>query len=382
MRITAVICEYNPFHSGHLLQFETIRRQLGEETAIVALMSGSVVQRGEPAVFPKYPRAEAAVRCGADLVLELPAPWSCAGAEGFAFGALSLLKRLGLADTLCFGSECGSLERLSAAADNIGSEAYLAALRKADPAESHQRYADLVYRRLFGEGFPVSPNDILAVEYLAALKRLGGGPSPFTYRREPGYTASGTRAALLAGEPTGDRIPKAAAQVFDGLSPTDGALWSAAALHLIRSTPREALERFAGMNGGVAGCLKNRADEASTLSGLIGLCTGRKYAAARLRRACLAALLGIPAEAWRAQPLFTSLLAAGPVGRELLAGLRKHTGLPVLTRHADSRALSAEALEQYECSRRADRLLALARGEAPCLLLNQTPYIAKTRGEP
>ena len=95
MNIAGIVCEYNPFHSGHLHQLAETRRALGEDTLTVCVMSGDFVQRGEAAMFSKFARAEAACRAGADLVLELPLPWCLSSAEGFAMGAVSLLAAVG-----------------------------------------------------------------------------------------------------------------------------------------------------------------------------------------------------------------------------------------------------------------------------------------------
>ena len=115
MHICAVIAEYNPFHSGHAHHLAQTRR-LGA-SHIVAVMSGSFVQRGEPALFSKFARAQAAVRCGADLVLELPLRYSLGASERFAAGALSLIRALGCVDALSFGCETVDLAALQGAAD-------------------------------------------------------------------------------------------------------------------------------------------------------------------------------------------------------------------------------------------------------------------------
>mgnify|MGYP003414090674 CR=1 FL=1 len=91
MKTIGIICEYNPFHKGHEYQIAASKRALNEESAVVCVMSGDFVQRGEAAVFSKFARAEAACRCGADLVIELPGPWALSSAEGFARGAVGLL---------------------------------------------------------------------------------------------------------------------------------------------------------------------------------------------------------------------------------------------------------------------------------------------------
>ena len=105
MTAAGVICEYNPFHSGHLRQFAQLRERLGADTAIVCLMSGAFVQRGEVAVFSPAVRAAAAVECGADIVLELPVTHSLRSAEGFAAGGVDILTRLGAVDGFFFGAE-------------------------------------------------------------------------------------------------------------------------------------------------------------------------------------------------------------------------------------------------------------------------------------
>ena len=114
-KVAAVICEYNPFHAGHAYRLAQTR-SLGA-THIVAIMSGSFVQRGEPAMFSKWSRAKCALACGADLVLELPLPWCMSSAEGFARGGVALAHGLGCVDLLSFGSELGETSPLLQAAE-------------------------------------------------------------------------------------------------------------------------------------------------------------------------------------------------------------------------------------------------------------------------
>lgn len=113
MQIAGMICEYNPFHLGHLALVEETRRQ--GATHIAAVMSGNYVQRGEPALLEKRMRAKQALRCGVDLVVELPLPWAMSTAETFARGGVFLLDCLG-ADVISFGSECGNAALLIKAA--------------------------------------------------------------------------------------------------------------------------------------------------------------------------------------------------------------------------------------------------------------------------
>ncbi|MBO5909310.1 MAG: nucleotidyltransferase family protein, partial [Clostridia bacterium] len=93
MKIAAVIAEYNPFHNGHKYQIDKAKQLLGDDTAIVAVMSGNFTQRGELAIADKAVRAEAALECGVDLVLELPHPYSMSSAEFFAKSGVHIIEK-------------------------------------------------------------------------------------------------------------------------------------------------------------------------------------------------------------------------------------------------------------------------------------------------
>ncbi len=189
MQTVGIICEYNPFHNGHRSQLMQIREDFGEDTGIVCLMSGNYVQRGEPAIFSKALRAEAAVRCGADLVLELPLTAALSSAEGFASRGVEILTAFGC-EGLSFGSECGDRNILM-----------LTAEKNLDP-----RFDELVRQHLTGGcsypsaralalselgGTAVSePNDILAVEYCKAILKQGSPLRPLPIRRPGDYHAT------------------------------------------------------------------------------------------------------------------------------------------------------------------------------------------------
>ena len=111
MKVVGIIAEYNPFHAGHALHIRETRRQVGE-CALVAVMSGNFVQRGECAVLDKWTRARAALEGGVDLVLELPTVWAVSSAESFARGAAGILEAAGVVTRLSFGSECGDMDKL------------------------------------------------------------------------------------------------------------------------------------------------------------------------------------------------------------------------------------------------------------------------------
>ena len=190
MKVTGIIAEYNPFHQGHAYHLSRARELTGTDRILV-VMGGNFMQRGEPAIIDKYTRTEMALRNGADLVLELPAASATGSAEYFAEGAVELLDASGVVNELCFGSELGELEPLEKAAELL--------------LEEPEDYQELLRTELKkGKTFPearetalsaflpeqnllASPNNILAIEYIKALKRRKSSIRPLTIQRLGSY---------------------------------------------------------------------------------------------------------------------------------------------------------------------------------------------------
>ncbi len=190
MQVNGIITEYNPFHHGHKYQLEESRRLTGADFTVVA-MSGNFVQRGAPALLDKHTRAEMALRCGADLVLELPVLYALSSSEAFAAGAVALLDRLGPVTHLCFGSECGDTGKLAPIASVLLEEPkqYRSCLQKclrqglSYPAARLQALAQC-------PGLPddtpellASPNNILGIDYMKALLKRKSAMRPLTVKR-------------------------------------------------------------------------------------------------------------------------------------------------------------------------------------------------------
>ncbi len=203
MKTVGIIAEYNPFHNGHEYQLKKAKELTGADYCMV-VMSGDFVQRGAPAVMDKYLRARSALMCGADLVIELPVPYACASAEYFAAGAVALLDRLGVADCLCFGRECGDMAILSEIADVLMSEsdefknALRFYLKEGHSYPKARNHALCVAAPQLTEHMDVLnyPNNILALEYLKALRRRKSSIKPYTVARHvSGYHDTGLNAS-------------------------------------------------------------------------------------------------------------------------------------------------------------------------------------------
>ncbi len=196
MKTIGIIAEFNPFHNGHLHLIDTCKKALNADFCIV-VMSGDFVQRGTPAMVDKFTRTKMALECGADLVFELPVYYSCASAEYFAQGAVALLDKLGVVDTLVFGSECGDIEKMEKVASVLANEppifqeklssalkegksyasareiALISTLKESENEKCSKEYSAIIS----------SPNNILGIEYIKALKKNCSNIKPFTITR-------------------------------------------------------------------------------------------------------------------------------------------------------------------------------------------------------
>ena len=186
MKISGIICEYNPFHNGHLFHIRETRKN--GATHVVAVMSGNFVQRGDTAVMDKLERARLAVHSGADLVIELPVQFCLSSAENFASGAVWLLNSMGCIDELSFGSECGDIDKLQKALDTVEITAAVQKDTIREIMEKGYTYPRALTSVINGTDSETAavisePNNLLAIEYMRALKKYRSDMQPFTVKR-------------------------------------------------------------------------------------------------------------------------------------------------------------------------------------------------------
>ena len=363
MAAAGIIAEYNPLHLGHCCQLRRLRALLGEETPVICAMSGNFVQRGDFALLGKHARAEAAVRSGADLVLEIPLSWACAPAERFAQGGVEVLLGTGLVTDLVFGSESADAGAIRTAAEALLSPDLPEALRR-ELAGPHS-FAAARQRALAGligeEGAEVlsRPNDILAVEYAKALSREGseirlvpilrqgaghdqdGGeyPSAGSIRR---MIQEGRRAeALAAMAPAMRELYEA--EEARGRAPVFAAGAERAILAQLRRMGEADFLALDAGGEGLGNRLAAAAREAASLEEVLDRAKTKRYAYSRLRRLALWAYLGLRPETLPARVPYLRPLAMNQRGRALLAEARRRAALPILTKPADVRRLSPEA---------------------------------------
>ncbi|MEG1657515.1 MAG: nucleotidyltransferase family protein, partial [Oscillibacter sp.] len=370
MQIAGIIAEYNPLHCGHTRLMERIREQCGPETAILCVMSGNFVQRGDFAILGKHRRAEAAVKSGADLVLELPLPWAVSSAERFADGGVQTLIETGLTTHLAFGSECGEVAALQRLAAGLTGEVFPALLRREltrGVSFAAARQAAMS-RLLQAEDAKLleTPNNILGVEYCKSLLRRGSSIQPLALLREGAShdsaspeenypSASALRALLENGrqEEALKKMPPAMAsacegEILAGRAPVFSGLCERAMLARLRSMTEADFAALDEGNEGLCHRLYAVSRTATTLADLLDAAKTKRYAYARLRRMVLWAYLGLTPADVPARPPYLRVLAANETGRALLSRMKKTAALPLLTKPADVRRLSPEARRLFE----------------------------------
>ena len=400
MKTVAIISEYNPFHNGHLYQIERIREHFGPDTAIVAIMSSNFTQRGEVAIMDKWARAESAVRCGVNLVLELPFPYSMSSAEFFARAGVHIANSLGVVDVLAFGSESGDVEILKKAATNLSSELLdeeISALTSGGTADNlgYAKIRELAYENVFGTTPPISSaNNILAVEYLKSLGTLKSSIVPFTVKRAGAdYTngglvdgrlqsATAIRNLFFANDNSAANfIPSAvfkcvSRELGQGSFPCDSeALFSAVIASLsLNFTNGE--DDIHDVGGGLYNRLKNKSLEATSINSLVELSSTKKYTTARIRRGIWYSLLGVTSSDVREMPEYTQLLGMDKVGQALLKRIKKTSSLSILTRPSDS-PTSPLAIKQKALADKADAITQLCKPRPASTgnIYKRTPFV-------
>lgn len=361
MKIAGVIAEYNPFHSGHEWHLAETRRRTGCDFVVVC-MAGSYVQRGEAACLSKWARAEAALRCGADAVFELPALFAVRSADAFARGGVGVLEGLGV-DALSFGCETTRLQTIEALAELREHEPEAlsdAVQRGLAEGKSHARARGEAVAAMLGMEPEAlnAPNLVLAAEYVRQLRRRSSAmeiavvPRAGDYHdadvRAPFASATAVRAALAEGrkEEALAAVPEAAREILSRAgsmhAPDDLLLWR------LRQTSEAELAALPGVAEGLERRIFRCAAVASTREELLDALKCKRYTRARLSRILACALLGLTnALAERhPEPEYARLMGMRRDARLLLSELKRRAKLPIVS---DPVCLQGDECFRLEC---------------------------------
>ncbi len=379
MNITGIVAEYNPYHNGH--QYLTAKCREAGATHVVAVMSGNFVQRGSVAIMDKRARAKAALSDGVDLVLELPVPWAVSTAELFARGGLSVLAGLGCVDSLAFGCETADGELLQKAAEAV-CDIKVHDLIK-DELEGGITYAaarENAVRKLYGDEIAdviSKPNNILAVEYLKAMKSVGTSFNVMPIKRngaehdslkENGEfsSASALRIMLERGDERAfEFMPESSVSEFKRLEKVGRAPVAIddserAILSRLRMLSAEDIKEAPDVSEGLENRIYNAIQSATSLEELYSIVKTKRYTHSRIRRIITALYLGIaPQDALHKVP-YIRVLGFNEQGREILKLAKDKASLPIIMKSSQSYELSEYGKHIFDLECKATNLYNLA----------------------
>ncbi|MCL2396848.1 MAG: nucleotidyltransferase family protein [Defluviitaleaceae bacterium] len=363
--ICGIIAEYNPFHNGHLHQLRWAKKITGANAAVVAL-SGNFVQRGEAALIDKFRRTEAALHCGADMVLELPVPYATASAEAFALGGCRLLAATGMVDALCFGSESGDIAPLHRLATLLCNEnADFKRILRQKLASGASFPAARAYA--LGAICPAathiisSPNNILGIEYLKAIIKESLPLVPATSLRygadhhatdflQDSASASSIRKHVRGGGSLDALAPLMPAQSLDILRQEHDL---SAINHIDNFSPffHFALQRGTyGTSEGLQNRITAAARDHYLISHIIAAAKCKNHTRTAIQRAILHIILDISRQNHYAPIPYIRVLGFRRSRRDLLHKLHKTANLPVITnlKHTANLPAAAKTLLDME----------------------------------
>lgn len=359
MRAVGLVTEYNPFHNGHRYHAEQARK-VSDADVVVAVMSGHFLQRGEPALLDKWARAQMALRCGVDVVIELPFPFACNSAPTFADGAIQILDLFSPhLDALCFGSESGQLEQLKPLAKAMAGYESVAA--DSHHLRSGQTFPQARAAALADLGFDTTlldqPNNILSLAYLRAIDQRNSTLTPLTIKRiGAGYhdlqpvddiaSATAIRQRLYAGESVQPYIPTAAHTLLDQAVQqkmvVDPQRWFAMLQHSCLDQRRHTVDCYQ-MEPGLEQRIFQAALTASDFDQLVDEIKARHLTRTRVQRLLCYQLFGLRSQEMSsalAQPIpYIQLLGATKNGERFLSQCRKQLPIPLVTNHSRLQSL-------------------------------------------
>ena len=318
--VLGIVAEYNPFHNGHLYHLQESKK-ITQSDYTIAVISGNFTQRGEVSIIDKWSKAQMAIENGVDLVIELPILYSISSAENFASGAIKILDSLGIVDYVSFGSECGDISVLNDIANVLCTEPeeYKTLLsHELSKGESYAKARERALMMYLGNvrrfaNILSSPNNILGIEYLKALKRQKSIIQPVTIKREGNdyndnkisKTSKYASATAIRNycqmddiTPLQRVLPESSFNILENclrkgnivknLSSFDKEI-----LYTLRKMSVEEIANLPDVSEGLEYAIKDAANQCNSVVELLSLINTKRYTKTRLQRILLYAILGI-----------------------------------------------------------------------------------------
>ena len=317
-KVLGIIAEYNPFHNGHLYHLEKSKKETGC-TYTVAIISGNFTQRGSTSLVDKWSKAETAIKCGIDLVIELPVLYAVSSAENFAEGAIKILDSLKVVDYVSFGSETDSIELLDKCADILYNEP-----KEYKSLLSHELQKGISYPKARENALMIylnnikkfsntlsSPNNILGIEYLKALKKFKSNIKPISIPRyEVGYNDLGYTGNFASSTAIRNMIKNNGFQILQNLMPDcsysnliqniknghvipDISVFEKEIIYTLRKMDISQIAQLPDVSEGLEFAIKNTANSCNSITEFLNIIKCKRYTSTRLQRILLYTLLDI-----------------------------------------------------------------------------------------
>lgn len=317
-KVLGIVAEYNPFHNGHLYHLEKSKKDTGSNYT-VAIISGNFSQRGSTSLIDKWSKAECALQCGIDLVLELPVLYAISSAENFALGAIKIFDALKIVDSISFGAETNDIEILDKCADVLYHEP-----REYKTLLSHELKKGFSYPKARENALMMylndirkfanvlsSPNNILGIEYLKALKKLNSPIQPFSISRyEVGHNDLTYTENIASSTAIRNMIKNNGVHALTNLMPSpsytslvkniemghivpDISIFEKEIIYMLRKMDVSEIAQLPDVSEGLEFAFKNAADSCNHMVEFLNIIKSKRYTSTRLQRILLYALLGI-----------------------------------------------------------------------------------------
>ena len=317
-KVLGIVCEYNPFHNGHLYHLEQSKRMTGSNYT-VAVMSGNFTQRGSTSLIDKWSKAEAAINCGVDLVIELPVLYATSSAENFAEGAVKILDSLKVVDYISFGAETSDTDILTTFADILYKEP-----KKYKTLLSHELGKGLSYPKARENALLMylndirkyvnvlsSPNNILGIEYIKALKKYKSNIMPISIARfESGYHDTGYTSNIASATAVRNIVKNGGFDILKRLLPApsygilmnnikqghivpDLSVFEKQIIYNLRKMDVTEIAELPDVSEGLEFAIKKAANSCNSIVEFLNIIKSKRYTSTRIQRILLYSLLGI-----------------------------------------------------------------------------------------
>lgn len=363
MKICIIVAEFNPFHNGHKYIIDEVKK-LGF-THIAVIMSGNFVQRGEPALISKAPRAHTAILNGANLVLEIPTVWALSTAQKYASAAVEIAGSLGCADAIAFGSECGNINILKNLACCLTSSEFPELLKKhlnegITFAKAREMAVNSISESKYPQNYLGFPNNILGVEYIGALNKYRFNIEPITIKRvgfndiDSFRSASEIREMIKNNDDKFQKyIPKSSFEIISNQIlkknvPICLENAQKAVIYKLRTICKNDVLNLPDISEGLENRILKAAKEAIEINDFLFAVKTKRYTMSRIKRILLCAFLGISKKMQDGAVPYIRVLASDSAGYEILKKAKANALLPIVHSYSEIKKLSDKSKEIFE----------------------------------